>query len=36
VPLIALGGAITGACTALAFQTFMNTYDYPINVGVPV
>lgn len=33
VPFIALGGAITGAVTALAFQTYMNTYDYPLNVG---
>jgi hypothetical protein len=33
VPLIALCGAITGAVTALAFQTYMNTFDYPLNVG---
>ncbi|QSQ23419.1 DUF3341 domain-containing protein [Pyxidicoccus parkwayensis] len=33
VPFIALGGALTGMCTALAMQTWMNTYDYPINVG---
>ncbi|MDY7232096.1 DUF3341 domain-containing protein [Hyalangium rubrum] len=33
VPFIALGGGITGVCTALAMQTFMNTIDYPINVG---
>jgi multisubunit Na+/H+ antiporter MnhG subunit len=33
VPFIALGGAITGAVTALAFQTYMNTIDYPLNVG---
>lgn len=33
VPFIALGGAITGVCTALAMQTYMNTIDYPINVG---
>lgn len=33
VPFIALGGAITGTLTALAFQTWMNTYDYPLNVG---
>jgi hypothetical protein len=33
VPFIALGGAITGAVTALAFQTYMNTFDYPLNVG---
>jgi hypothetical protein len=33
VPFIALGGAITGAVTALAFQTWMNTIDYPLNVG---
>ncbi len=33
VPFIALGGAITGALTALAFQTYMNTIDYPLNVG---
>ena len=33
VPFIALGGALTGMCTALAMQTWKNTYDYPINVG---
>lgn len=33
VPFIALGGGITGVCTALAMQTYMNTIDYPINVG---
>jgi hypothetical protein len=33
VPLIALCGAITGTVTALAFQTYMNTLDYPLNVG---
>jgi hypothetical protein len=33
VPFIALGGTITGAFTALAFQTYMNTIDYPLNVG---
>jgi hypothetical protein len=33
VPFIALGGALTGMCTALAMQTWMNTYDYPLNVG---
>ncbi len=33
IPLIALCGAITGVVTALAMQTFMNTIDYPINVG---
>jgi multisubunit Na+/H+ antiporter MnhG subunit len=33
VPFIALGGAITGAVTALAFQTWMNTIDYDLNVG---
>lgn len=33
VPFIALGGAITGAITALSFQTYMNTIDYPLNVG---
>src|SRR4051794_23871523 len=33
IPLIALCGAITGTVTALAMQTFMNTIDYPINVG---
>ena len=33
VPFIALGGGITGVCTALAMQTYMNTIDYPLNVG---
>ena len=33
VPFIALGGALTGIFGALGFQTFMNTYDYPLNVG---
>jgi hypothetical protein len=33
VPLIALGGGLTGLVTALAMQTFMNTIDYPLNVG---
>jgi len=33
VPFIALGGAITGAVSALAMQTWMNTIDYPLNVG---
>lgn len=33
VPFIALGGAMTGLITAFSFQTFMNTIDYPINVG---
>ncbi len=33
VPFIALGGAITGIVTALSMQTYMNTIDYPINVG---
>ncbi|KFE64455.1 DUF3341 domain-containing protein [Hyalangium minutum] len=33
VPFIALGGTITGAFTALAMQTYMNTIDYPLNVG---
>jgi hypothetical protein len=33
VPFIALGGAITGAVGALAMQTYMNTIDYPLNVG---
>jgi hypothetical protein len=33
VPFIALGGALTGITTALAMQTFMNTIDYPLNVG---
>ncbi|MBF5042282.1 DUF3341 domain-containing protein [Aggregicoccus sp. 17bor-14] len=33
VPLIALTGAMTGLITAFAMQTYMNTFDYPINVG---
>ena len=33
VPFIALGGALTGMITALSFQTYMNTIDYPLNVG---
>jgi hypothetical protein len=33
VPLIALGGGLTGLVTALSMQTFMNTIDYPLNVG---
>jgi Protein of unknown function (DUF3341) len=33
VPFIALGGALTGLVTALAMQTYMNTTDYPLNVG---
>lgn len=33
VPFIALGGGLTGLVTALAMQTFMNTIDYPLNVG---
>jgi multisubunit Na+/H+ antiporter MnhG subunit len=33
VPFIALCGAITGAVTALSFQPYMNTLDYPLNVG---
>lgn len=33
VPFIALGGTITGAVTALAMMTYMNTIDYPLNVG---
>ncbi|XXF76899.1 DUF3341 domain-containing protein [Myxococcaceae bacterium GXIMD 01537] len=33
VPLITLGAALTGLVTALSMQTFMNTVDYPLNVG---
>ena len=33
VPLIALTGAITGACAAIAMQWWMNGIDYPLNVG---
>jgi hypothetical protein len=33
VPLIAITGAMTGLVTAFAMQTYMNTFDYPINVG---
>lgn len=33
VPFIALGGALTGIVTALSMQTFMNSVDYPLNVG---
>ncbi|MBJ6759663.1 DUF3341 domain-containing protein [Myxococcaceae bacterium JPH2] len=33
VPFIALGGGLTGMCTALAMQTWMNTIDYPLNIG---
>jgi multisubunit Na+/H+ antiporter MnhG subunit len=33
VPLIALCGAIAGVVGALAMQTYMNTIDYPLNVG---
>jgi hypothetical protein len=33
VPLLALTGGLTGVITAFAFQTYMNTIDYPINVG---
>jgi multisubunit Na+/H+ antiporter MnhG subunit len=33
VPFIALGGALTGITVALAMQTYMNTIDYPLNVG---
>lgn len=33
VPFIALGGTITGAVTALTMMTWMNTIDYPLNVG---
>ena len=33
VPFIALGGGLTGMITALAMQTWMNSVDYPINVG---
>ncbi|RYZ33302.1 MAG: DUF3341 domain-containing protein [Myxococcaceae bacterium] len=33
VPFIALGGGLTGLVTALAMQTWMNTIDYPLNIG---
>jgi multisubunit Na+/H+ antiporter MnhG subunit len=33
VPFIALSGGLTGLVLALAMQTFMNTIDYPLNVG---
>jgi multisubunit Na+/H+ antiporter MnhG subunit len=33
VPFIALGGALTGLITALSMQTWMNSIDYPLNVG---
>lgn len=33
VPFIALCGGLTGVVTALAMQTWMNSVDYPINVG---
>ncbi len=33
VPLITLCAAITGVVTALSLQTYMNTVDYPLNVG---
>jgi hypothetical protein len=33
VPLIALGGALTGIATAILMQFWMNAVDYPINVG---
>jgi hypothetical protein len=32
-PFIAGCGALTGVVTAFAMQTYMNTLDYPINVG---
>ncbi len=33
VPLLALIGGLTGVATAFTFQTWMNTIDYPLNVG---
>ncbi|NVI99273.1 DUF3341 domain-containing protein [Myxococcus sp. AM009] len=33
VPFIALCGGLTGVATALAMQTWMNTIDYPLNIG---
>ena len=33
VPLIALVAGLTGTVSALAMQTWMNSVDYPINVG---
>ena len=33
VPLIALCGALVGMVSALGFQTWMNSVDYPLNVG---
>jgi hypothetical protein len=33
VPFIALGGALTGITIALSFQIYMNTFNYPLNVG---
>ena len=33
VPLLALGGAMAGLVSAFAFQTWMNSVDYALNVG---
>jgi multisubunit Na+/H+ antiporter MnhG subunit len=33
VPLIALGGALSGIATAVLMQPWMNAVDFPINVG---
>jgi hypothetical protein len=33
VPLLVLGGALTGALSGLALQYWTNAVDYPLNVG---
>jgi Protein of unknown function (DUF3341) len=33
VPLLALVGGLSGVTIALSFQTYMNTIDYPLNIG---
>jgi hypothetical protein len=33
VPLLVLGGGITGMCTGLALQAWISAYAYPLNIG---
>jgi hypothetical protein len=33
VPLLVLGGGITGLCTGLALQAWISAYAYPLNIG---
>ena len=33
VPLLVLGGGITGLCTGLGLQVWVSAFAYPLNIG---